>query len=152
VTVGSRGKTSLPAEVSDIEHVVVHRTADFALAAALGAGVDVLVDVIPYEIADAKQLVSLKDLVGSLIAISTCSVYADDHGRTLDEATSEADFPVLPVPVYEDQRRVVPGEETYSTKKAGIEDVLLQQEELPATVIRPCAIYGPGDTQCREWF
>jgi NAD(P)-dependent dehydrogenase (short-subunit alcohol dehydrogenase family) len=68
VTVGSRGKTSLPPEVSDLEHVVVDRTADSAIASALGAGVDVLVDVIPCEIADANQLVSLKDLVGSLIA------------------------------------------------------------------------------------
>jgi uncharacterized protein YbjT (DUF2867 family) len=28
---------------------------------------------------------------------------------------------------------------------------LLERSAVPATVIRPCAIYGPGDRQAREW-
>lgn len=152
VTVGTRGETSIPAEVGDLTHVVLDRTEDSALEKVLGGGVDVLIDVIPYEVRDAEQIVSLKASVGSVVAISTASVYADDEGRTMDEATSEATFPDIPIPIREAQRRAEPGDATYSTKKVAIEDILLGQTECPATVIRPCAIYGPGDTQCREWF
>lgn len=151
VTIASTGKTSLPDEVADVRHVVVDRSQDQSIRGALGAGADVLVDVIPYERTDAKQVLDLKDLIGSVVAISTASVYADDDGNTLDEATSAENFPRFPVPIPETQRRAEPGDDTYSTKKAAIEDLLLD-DEIPATVIRPCAIYGPGDTQCREWF
>lgn len=152
VTVASRGETPMPDEASDLRHVTFDRSVPGALATALGSGTDVLVDTIPYEPSDAEQLLSGKDLVGSVVAISTGSVYADDEGRTLDEATSEATFPDFPTPIRETQRRAVPGDATYSTKKVAIEDALLEQTDFPATVIRPCAIYGPGDTQCREWF
>ena len=152
VTVGSRGEAPIPREVESLAHLTVDPSEGSGLEKALGDGVDVFVDVIPYEVQDATRLLALKDLFGSVIAISTCSVYADAEGRTLDEATSGANFPRLPVPIHEDQERVPPGEATYSTKKAAIEDILLGQSELTATVIRPCAIYGPGDTQCREWF
>ena len=152
VTVGSRGETSIPTEVEDVRHVAVDRSDVAALKDAVGTDVDVFIDVIPYEAAEATQLLGLKDLVGSVIAISTCSVYADDEGRTLDEATSEADFPRVPVPIHEGQRRATPSDANYSTKKVAIEDILLGQSDIPATVIRPCAIYGPGDTQCREWY
>ena len=113
---------------------------------------DVLTDVIPYEIADGEQLLRLGDSVGSIVAISTASVYADDAGRTIDEATDEKTAPRLPVPMLETQHRAEASNATYSTKKVAIEDLLLQQDETRASVIRPCAIYGPGDTQCREWF
>jgi nucleoside-diphosphate-sugar epimerase len=152
VTIGSRGETAIPSDVCGIKHVALDRGDDAQLKGALGDGVDVLVDVIPFEIRDAAQIVSLDALVGSVVAISTGSVYADDQGRTIDEATSEATFPDIPIPTRETQRRAAPGDATYSTKKVAIEDILLEQAEFPATVIRPCAIYGPGDTQCREWF
>lgn len=111
-----------------------------------------LIDVIPYEPGDAEQLLGCKELVGSIVAISTTSVYADDLGHTMDEATDEESAPRMPVPIAETQGRAAPGSETYSTKKVAIEDTLLGQDEVPVTVVRPCAIYGPGDTQCREWF
>jgi nucleoside-diphosphate-sugar epimerase len=152
VTIGARGETTHPPEVTDLQHVTVDRGDDYQLEKALGDGVDVLVDVIPYEIRDGEQLAALRHLVGGVVAISTGSVYADDQGRTLDEATSEATFPSFPVPIRETQRRAEPGDATYSTKKVAIEDILLEQTDIPATILRPCAIYGPGDTQCREWF
>lgn len=105
--------------------------------------------MIPFEPEHAEQLLA-RD-VGAIVAISSASVYADDAGRTLDEATGVDDFPELPVPIAETQRTVEPGDATYSTKKAQIERRLLENEGIPAAIVRPCAIYGPGDRMAREW-
>jgi nucleoside-diphosphate-sugar epimerase len=79
-------------------------------------------------------------------------VYADEQGRTLDEAQGVDDFPELPVPIPETQPTVEPGDATYSTKKAAIERILLANGRTPAAIVRPCAIYGRGDRMAREWF
>ena len=154
VTVGRRTSEPLPEDIEGSvgDVVALDRNDDDELAAGLGEGVDVLVDTIPYRARDGSQLVAMKDRVGSLIAISTVSVYSDDDQRSLDEAGSAEEFPDFPVPILETQVTVTPGDQTYSTRKAVIEEALLQQDDLPATVIRPGAIYGPHDTQCREWF
>ena len=132
---------------SEFAVATLDRDADGALAVA--DGFDLLVDVIPFEEEHAKQLLA-RD-VGAVVAVSSASVYADDEDRTLDEATSADDFPELPVPIPETQRTVEPGDATYSTKKAQIERRLLNNERTPATIVRPCAIYGPGDRMAREW-
>ncbi len=150
VTVASRGETAIPSELIDLRHVAVDRSTSEGLKSVTSEGLDVLVDVIPYEIDDADRLLELRDNVGSIVAISTASVYADEAGNTLDEATES--FPRMPVPIHETQLRAEPGDETYSTKKVAIEDILLNEAEFPVTVIRPCAIYGPGARHCREWF
>lgn len=152
VTIASRGITAVPDEVAHLRHVVVDRSEDESLGAALAEGVDVLVDVIAYEPRDAQQIIDLSDRVGSVVAISTASVYADDAGHTMDEAKDEETAPRMPVPILETQRRTEAGNATYSTKKVAIEDMFLDQDDIPVTVIRPCAIYGPGDALCREWF
>lgn len=152
VTIGSRGNKPLPAELAAaLRTVRVDRDAD-DLTDAVGDGVDVLLDIVAYEPRHAAQLLALAGRVGSAITVSSGSVYADDEGRTLDEATGPEDFPTLPVPIPETQRTVEPGDETYSTKKAAIERALLDQDALPATVVRPCAIHGPGSELPREWF
>jgi nucleoside-diphosphate-sugar epimerase len=147
VTVGSRGKRDVP---DGIRHVTVDRAAAAALQHA-AAGMDLLVDVIPFRPADAEQLLAIGDRVGAVIAISSASVYIDEHGRSLDEATGPDEFPQLPVPIPESQPTVPPGEATYSAGKAAIEHALLDRSPVPATVIRPCAVYGSGDRQAREW-
>jgi nucleoside-diphosphate-sugar epimerase len=88
---------------------------------------------------------------GALIAISSASVYADDAGRGLDEASRAADFPEYPVPIPETQRTVDPADTTYSPKKVAMERLLLENGRVPAAIVRPCAIYGPGDRMAREW-
>jgi nucleoside-diphosphate-sugar epimerase len=113
-------------------------------------GFDLLVDVVPFEVAHADQLLKLD--VGAIVAISSASVYADDQGRTLDEAEAEDDFPEFDGPIPETQPTVAPGDGTYSTKKAALELRLLENGRVPATIVRPCAIYGPGDRMAREWF
>jgi nucleoside-diphosphate-sugar epimerase len=124
---------------------------DTASLARAADGADVLVDVIPFRSADAEQLLELAPRVGALIAISSASVYTDDQGRSLDEASGPDDLPRLPVPVSESQPTLPPGDDTYSTGKSAVERALLERSPVPATVIRPCAIYGPGDRQAREW-
>jgi len=142
VTVGARTSTE-----SEFAIVTLDRDANGALAVA--DGFDLLVDVIPFEAEHAEQLLT-RD-VGAIVAISSASVYADDEGRTLDEATGVEDFPELPVPIPETQRTVEPGDATYSTKKAQVERRLLENERVPAAIVRPCAIYGRGDRMAREW-
>jgi nucleoside-diphosphate-sugar epimerase len=133
-----------------LRHVRVDR-ADTASLERAAEGADVLVDVIPFRSADAEQLLALGMGVGAVIAISSASVYTDDEGHSLDEAEEPEDLPRLPVPIPESQPTLPPGDATYSTGKAAVEQALLERSEVPATVIRPCAIYGPGDRQAREW-
>jgi nucleoside-diphosphate-sugar epimerase len=116
----------------------------------VGDGVDVLVDVIPLRRADAEQLLSLGSAVGSLIAISTAGVYADRHGRSL--GSGEEQFPDFPAPIRERQATVPPDDETYAGGKVAVERALMERPEARATVIRPCAVHGPGDRQSREWY
>jgi nucleoside-diphosphate-sugar epimerase len=121
------------------------------LEAALGDGADVLVDIVPFTAADAEQLNGLAGRLGSVVAISSASVYADLEGRTLDEATSIETFPRLPVPIPETNPTVVPSDETYSTQKRALELTLLEGP-LRATIVRACAVHGPGSSLPRELY
>jgi nucleoside-diphosphate-sugar epimerase len=55
------------------------------------------------------------------------------------------------VPILEKQRTVEPGDATYSTRKVALEQTLLSGP-LPATLVRACAIHGPGAKLPREIF
>ena len=141
------GKSEGGARAKEYEYLALDRDQDGALSVA--NGFDLVIDVIPFEAAHAKQLLGLD--TGALIAISSASVYADDEARTLDEAEGVDDFPELPVPIPETQATVEPGDGTYSTKKVALERILLENGEVPAAIVRPCAIYGRGDRMGREW-
>lgn len=137
-----------PPGLEDVPLVHLDRDQDGALLPA--NGFDLLVDVVPFEVAHAEQLLELE--VGAIVAISSASVYADDQGRTLDEAEAEDEFPEFGGPIPETQPTVEPGDANYSTKKAALELRLLENGRVPAAIVRPCAIYGPGDRMAREWF
>jgi nucleoside-diphosphate-sugar epimerase len=141
------GRHERPA-LEGFDYVALDRDEDRALDVA--NGFDLLVDVIPFEAAHAEQLLRLD--VGAIVAISSASVYADEQGRTLDEAQGVDDFPEFPVPIPESQPTVEPSDETYSTKKVKLERILLENDVTPAAVVRPCAIYGRDDRMAREWF
>jgi nucleoside-diphosphate-sugar epimerase len=132
-----------------VESIGADRADDTQLRAALGAGADVVYDSVAMDREHGEQLNGLEGLVGSLVVISTGSVYADDEGRALDGEGGEP--PVLPVPIPETQRTAEPGDATYSTQKAQLEQTVLEGP-LPATVLRPCAIHGPGAKLPRELF
>lgn len=153
VALAGRDPAHMPADLAHagVRFARVDRSEPGAVAAAVGEGVDVLVDVVAYTEEDAEQVRSLADSLGSVVAISSASVYADDAGRTLDES-KESGFPQLPVPILESQRTVEPGAQTYSTQKVAMEGALLEDVRLRATIVRPCAIHGPGSALAREWF
>jgi nucleoside-diphosphate-sugar epimerase len=132
-----------------VESVMADRQDDAELRAALGPGADVVYDSVAMNREHGEQLNGLEGLVGSLVVISTASVYADDEGRAFDGEGDE--LPRLPVPTLETQRTAEPGDATYSTQKAELEQTLLQGP-LPATLIRACAVYGPGAKNPRELF
>jgi nucleoside-diphosphate-sugar epimerase len=132
-----------------VQPVVADRSNDAQLRAAIGAGADVVYDSVAMNRAHGEQLNGLAGLVGSLVVISTASVYADDEGRAFDG--EGGDPPRLPVPIPETQRTAEPGPATYSTQKAELEQTLLHGP-LPSTLIRACAVHGRGAKNPRELF
>lgn len=148
VTVASRSGR----RVEGAAGVAVDRTEPDALAAALGDGVDLLVDCVCYDQEHAEQLLGVRDRVGRFVVLSSLSVYADEQGQSLDEARTPEEFPDFPVPVTEQQPTVLPGPATYSTRKVAMERRLLDQDEAAVTVLRPGAIHGPHSRHAREWF
>jgi nucleoside-diphosphate-sugar epimerase len=131
-----------------VQAVAADRTDDTQLRAAIGSGADAVLDTVAYTREHGEQLNGLAGLVGSLVVISSASVYADDEGRALDGVS---DPPVMPVPILETQRTAEPGDETYSTRKAELEQTLLAGP-LPSTLVRACAIHGPGAQLPRELY
>jgi len=127
---------------------VADRDHDAQLRAVIGSGADVLLDTVAYTREHGEQLNGLEGLVGSLVVVSSASVYTDDDGRALD---GEGDPPAMPVPILETQRTAEPGDATYSTRKAELEQTLLAGP-LPATLLRACAIHGPGAKLPREVY
>jgi nucleoside-diphosphate-sugar epimerase len=139
VVIASRGGRELPAGV---EHVQVDRADGDALRHALGTGADVFVDFVAFEPEHAEQLLSLRDLVRSAVVVSSAAVYF----------TGDSGPPRSPAPITERGPTVRPGPEGYAAKKAAIERALLEQDDLPVTLLRAGAIHGPWSTSAREWY
>ncbi|MFD3499773.1 NAD-dependent epimerase/dehydratase family protein [Streptomyces sp. NPDC058678] len=153
VTAVSRGGGRDEVWPEDVRAVRADCEDDAALAAAVGDGCDVLVDMVAYGPDHARQLISLGDRVGSAVVISSVSVYEDDKGRNFDTQQEPDGFPEYPVPITEDQRTVRPGDTSYSTRKAGLERELLSAgARLPTTLLRAGAIHGPHCRTPRELY
>lgn len=121
------------------------------LARGLGQGADALIDCVAFTAEHGGQLLELQQAVGAFVVVSSASVYVDAHGRTLDEA-GQTGFPDFGGPLSEIDTTVAPGPETYSTRKVALERTMLDGARVPVTVLRPCAIHGPGSTHAREWW
>jgi len=93
---------------------------------------------------------SARGQFGALVVASSASVYAGPDGRSL-VASSQDGMPVLAGPIAEDAPIVAPGPDTYASRKAGLEQTLLQSGA-PVSVLRPCAVYGTSSTHPREWW
>jgi nucleoside-diphosphate-sugar epimerase len=146
VAISRSGEISAELAALGVRGAAADRADDAQLRAAVGDGADVVVDMVAYGREHGEQLNGLS--AGSLIVISSASVYSDAEGRAFDGVS---DPPVMPVPVLESQPTVAPGDETYSTRKVALEQAVLAGS-LPATVVRACAIHGPGAKLPRELY
>jgi nucleoside-diphosphate-sugar epimerase len=117
---------------------------------------DVVLDMFPYTEEDARLLMSVfKDLTRRIVAVSSSDVYRA-YGRLL----RMEDGPPDPVPLAEDAplRTVFyphrtqaegPNDYKYQYEKILVERVVMNDPDLPGTVLRLPAVYGPGDPQHR---
>ena len=134
-----------------LQVATVDRDQPGALARALGDGADALVDTIAFTEAHADELLAVQADVGAFAVISSAAVYRDDDGRTLIEA-ADTGFPRFAGPIAETQPTVNPGPETYATRKAALEQRLLDKASAPVSILRPGAIHGLHSKHPREWW
>lgn len=153
VTAASRGGGRDRSWDAGVRTVALDRDEDGALAAALGDGCDVLVDMVAYGEPHARQLTALADRVGSAVVVSSGAVYEDDRGRGFDTQGEPDGAPRYPVPLTESQATVEPGGATYATRKIRLErDLLAAGEALPVTLLRAGAVHGPYCRSPRELY
>ncbi|THK36072.1 NAD-dependent epimerase/dehydratase family protein [Ensifer sp. MPMI2T] len=148
VTVVSRHPKALP---DNCRHIECDARDAEKLRAVVGSDTDLLMSCVAFDAADAECLALAGRAAGRIVAISSASVYHDDDGRTLDEASGRG-FPAFSVPLTEKSPTVAPGPETYSTRKVAMERALLNRAACPTTILRPCAIHGPESKHAREWW
>lgn len=122
-----------------------------AFRAALKESADAVIDTIAYTEEHGRQWLEVAADIGSLAVISSVSVYCDADGRTMDQAQGRG-FPAFPTPIGEDQPTIAPGADTYPSRKAALERVLLDHARCPVALLRPGAIHGEGSRQPREWW
>ncbi|MFI5773046.1 NAD-dependent epimerase/dehydratase family protein [Streptomyces sp. NPDC051658] len=153
VTAASRGGGRDARWDEAVRTTALDRDADGALAAALGDGCDVLVDMVAYDADHARQLTGLADRIGSAVVISSGAVYEDDRGRSFDTQGEPDGSPHYPLPIPESQHTLPPGDTTYGTRKIQLErDLLAAGEALPVTLLRAGAIHGRYCRSPRELY
>ncbi|ASS56447.1 NAD(P)H-binding protein [Rhizobium leguminosarum] len=153
VTITHRGNHALHQSLVDqgVKAIAHDRDQQTDLSQVIGKGADAVIDTIAFDATHADQLLAIQGDIGSIVVISSSSVYCDGQGRTLDEARANG-FPDLPKPMKETQSTVPPGDETYSTKKVALERRLLDRAATPVTILRPGAIHGVASVHPREWW
>ncbi|MGW7433776.1 NAD-dependent epimerase/dehydratase family protein [Streptomyces sp. NPDC054861] len=154
VTAASRGGGRDERWPTEVRSVAFDRDEEGALAAALGDGVDVLVDVVAYDRGHGRQLRGLAGRIGSAVVISSGAVYEDEEGRSFDTQDEPGGFPVYPLPIPESCATVAPADHSYSSRKVALErELLAAGGELPTTLLRAGAVHGmycPGPREL--WF
>jgi nucleoside-diphosphate-sugar epimerase len=149
-----RNPGRLPAELAaaGARFVAADRGDAAALRAALGSGVELLVDCVCYTAADAAQLLPLARQAGSTVMLSSKAVYVDAAGNHSNSDVA----PRFDGPIRETQPTMAPSNENsdsregYGANKVAAEQVLLDSG-LPVTVLRPSKIHGAGAARPREW-
>ncbi|UTT61853.1 NAD-dependent epimerase/dehydratase family protein [Microcella humidisoli] len=152
VTIAHRGTRPLPAGLAENAASLPLDRADADALTAAARGHDLVLDCVAFTPGDVAPYAALAGEVGSLVVISTASVYLGTNGTWMDAATGDDDFPRFPVPVTEQHPIVTAEVEGYSPQKAAMERALLAVEGLPVTILRPGAIHGPGSPALREWY
>jgi nucleoside-diphosphate-sugar epimerase len=138
---------ALPAELAPVEVSVGDRNDDDTLVGLLADGADGVVDTIAYTSQHAHQLLAHAESIGALAVVSSIAVYADDEGRSIGDG-----IPRWPQPIDERQSLVPATDETYGGGKVLLENILLEANRLPVSLLRPAAVCGPGSGHLREWW
>ena len=118
---------------------------------------EVVLDIIPYTDKQAQGLIdAFRGVASRVIAISSADVY-----RNYEGFCRKATAPPDPVPLLEDAplRRTrypyrgyeIPFDWAHDYDKILVERILLNNPDLPSTILRLPAVYGPGDKQHRIW-
>lgn len=146
-----RRSADVPATPDGVRFQQVDRDEPGALRAALKGGADAVIDTVAYTAEHGRQWLEVDADIGSLTVISSVSVYCDADGRTMDQAQGMG-FPAFPSAIREDQPTIAPGPDTYPSRKAALERVLLDHARCPVALLRPGAIHGENSRQPREWW
>ncbi len=154
VTVVSRGNARHDFW-DQIEHVACDRTETGALAAKLGGRTfDVVIDNIASNSVDVMSTLNiLKGKIGHYILTSTVAIYIgarpfrmplteDDAIYALDDQPAMPSFP-QPTP---------DGTVSYASGKIAAEKAVIDQTDVPYTIIRPPNVVGPEDPTGRRQF
>ncbi len=153
VTAASRGGGRDATWDAGVRAVALDRDEEGALEKALGDDCDVLVDMVAFDGAHARQVTKLADRIGSAVVISSGAVYEDARGRSFDTQAEPDGFPCFPVPLPETCGTVAPGDATYGTRKVLLErETLAAGEALPVTLLRAGAVHGPYCRTPRELY
>ncbi|MBZ2197589.1 NAD-dependent epimerase/dehydratase family protein [Occultella gossypii] len=149
VRVLHRGSRPLEPDLVErgVREVRGDRDDETVLAAAVGDGVDLLVDCVAFNSGHAEQVLRHRADLGSAVVISSAAVCADGDGRYL----GGPEFPHLDVGRGEDGPTAEPGLGGYASGKVELEQAWLAAD-IPATVLRPGAIHGRLAQNPREWF
>jgi nucleoside-diphosphate-sugar epimerase len=155
VEVTGRDPAHIPEDLSaaGARFHTVDRHDQAALARLLGDGADLLVDMLCFTAADARQLLPLLHDVTSIVMLSSKAVYVDEEGRH----SNSDDGPQFAGPIREDQPTLSPSDadynsrEGYGANKVAAERVLLESG-LPVTVVRASKVHGEGAARPREWM
>lgn len=156
VDLTGRDRANMPSDLAALGVSFVRADSRDAseIAAAFGAGADLLVDCVCYSAEDARRLLPLANSATSTVMISSKAVYVDDHGNH----SNSDEPPRFHGPVSESQRTLPAREdvrydsrEGYGVNKVAAERVLLDSGH-PVSVLRPSKIHGRGARPAREWM
>lgn len=149
-----RSADRFPAVLRDlgVEFLQSDRDDPAQVRTALGPGADVVVDVVAYTGAHARDVLAVSSGIGSVVVVSSKAVYVDDRGRH----SNSDDPPDFGGPVSEDNAVLASdssgnyaSREGYGPNKVAVEEVY-RSADVPASVLRPSRIHGPGATAARE--
>ncbi|MFY9807843.1 MAG: NAD-dependent epimerase/dehydratase family protein [Pseudonocardiaceae bacterium] len=153
VDVVGRVPGRLPSDLAGrVRFFAADRSDSIAVAAAFGAGADLLVDCVCYTPGQATALLPLARNSASTVMISSKAVYADAAGRH----SNSDDAAQFDGPIIETQPTVAPGDMDFTSRtgygrnKVAAENVLLDSG-LPVSILRPSKIHGEGARPPRTW-
>ncbi|WP_237551969.1 MULTISPECIES: NAD(P)-dependent oxidoreductase [unclassified Streptomyces] len=136
----------------EVRSVRLDREDGAAVAALVGDGVDLVVDLVAFGAAHGQQLAGLADRIGSAVVVSSAAVYEDEQGRGFHTQDQPDGWPHYPVPIPESCRTAAPGDGSRARKVRIEQDLLALGDRLPTTVLRPPAVYGPHCRTPRELY